>query len=323
MAGRTDVKISVIVPVYNVEAYLPECIRSVLEQSMPDFEMILVDDGSTDGCPAICDAAAERDDRVRVIHQKNGGLSRARNTGLNAARGEWIGFVDSDDCIHPDMYEKLLAAAEKNDADMAICNILRVDAQRVPLEEQGQQVPDGVFSREEILSRFRDIPFHLAYNRVYRKHIFQNLRFPEGKLNEDLYIVTAVLDQVDRVVCLSDHLYEYRIGRPGSIMSKKKTLRNYDAVEAAYACFRYFDRRGGGTEMLRSSEEMMFDSMRRVYYDLSKEDRRSARTQKTEELYLTALNRMKAQHCLTAKIVVRWWMFRWMPELYRKIWNGK
>ena len=119
-------KISVIVPVYNVEAYLPECIRSVLEQSMSDFEMILVDDGSTDGCPAICDAAAEQDDRVRVIHQKNGGLSRARNAGLDAARGEWIGFVDSDDCIHPDMYEKLLAAAEKNDADMAICNILRV-----------------------------------------------------------------------------------------------------------------------------------------------------------------------------------------------------
>ena len=113
MASRTDVKISVIVPVYNVEAYLPECIRSVLEQSMSDFEMILVDDGSTDGCPAICDAAAEQDDRVRVIHQKNGGLSRARNAGLDAARGEWIGFVDSDDCIHPDMYEKLLAAAEK------------------------------------------------------------------------------------------------------------------------------------------------------------------------------------------------------------------
>ena len=87
--------------------------------------MILVDDGSTDGCPAICDAAAEQDDRVRVIHQKNGGLSRARNAGLDAARGEWIGFVDSDDCIHPDMYEKLLAAAEKNDADMAICNILQ------------------------------------------------------------------------------------------------------------------------------------------------------------------------------------------------------
>ena len=248
-------KISVIVPVYNVEAYLPECIRSVLEQSMSDFEMILVDDGSTDGCPAICDAAAEQDDRVRVIHQKNGGLSRARNAGLDAARGEWIGFVDSDDCIHPDMYEKLLAAAEKNDADMAICNILRVDVQRVPLEEQGQQVPDGVFSREEILSRFREIPFHLAYNRVYRKHIFQNLRFPEGKLNEDVYIVTAVLDQVNRVACLSDHLYEYRIGRPGSIMSKKKTLRNYDAVDAVYACFRYFDRRGGSIEMLQSSED--------------------------------------------------------------------
>lgn len=118
---------------------------------------------------------------------------------LDAARGEWIGLWIRMIGIHPDMYEKLLAAAEKNDADMAICNILRVDVQRVPLEEQGQQVPDGVFSREEILSRFREIPFHLAYNRVYRKHIFQNLRFPEGKLNEDVYIVTAVLDQVNRV----------------------------------------------------------------------------------------------------------------------------
>ena len=137
------------------------------------------------------------------------------------------------------------------------------------------------------------------------------------------YTGTPVLDQVNRVVCLSDHLYEYRIGRPGSIMSKKKTLRNYDAVDAVYACFQYFDRRGGGMEMLQSSEEMMFDCMRRVYYDLSKEDRQSVRTQKTKELYLTALNRMKAQHCLTAKIVVRWWMFRWMPELYRKTWNGK
>ena len=102
-------EISIIVPVYNVEKYLPECIESILVQTFTDFELILVEDGSPDGCPALCDAAAEKDGRIRVIHQKNGGLSAARNAGLDIARGEWIGFVDSDDYIAPEMYEKYLS----------------------------------------------------------------------------------------------------------------------------------------------------------------------------------------------------------------------
>ena len=99
--------LSIIVPVYDVERYLPKCIGSILAQTFTDFELILVEDGSPDNCPALCDAAAEKDARIRVIHQKNGGLSAARNAGLDAARGEWIGFVDSDDYIAPEMYEAL------------------------------------------------------------------------------------------------------------------------------------------------------------------------------------------------------------------------
>ena len=104
--------LSIIVPVYDVERYLPKCIDSILAQTFTDFELILVEDGSPDNCPALCDAAAAKDARIRVIHQKNGGLSAARNAGLDAARGKWIGFVDSDDYIAPEMYEALYKAVK-------------------------------------------------------------------------------------------------------------------------------------------------------------------------------------------------------------------
>ena len=121
-------KISVIVPVYKVEPYLQKCIDSILAQTFRDFELILVDDGSPDNCPAICDAAAGKDERVRVIHRKNAGLSAARNAGLSAARGEYIGFVDSDDYIAPQMYQTLYDAMVKNDAQLAICNYTCIDS---------------------------------------------------------------------------------------------------------------------------------------------------------------------------------------------------
>ena len=116
-------ELSIIVPIYKVEKYLEECIQSILGQTFTDFELILVDDGSPDACPQMCDAAAKKDSRVRVIHQKNGGLSAARNTGIEAARGNWLGFVDSDDFVAPDMYEKLYHAAVNAGADCAVCSV--------------------------------------------------------------------------------------------------------------------------------------------------------------------------------------------------------
>ena len=121
MAEKKCPEISVIVPVYKVEKYLNECIDSILAQTFTDFELILVDDGSPDSCPALCDAAAEKDSRVRVIHKINGGVSTARNAGLAAAQGNWIAFVDSDDRVLPQFLEKLYSAALEKNTDISMC----------------------------------------------------------------------------------------------------------------------------------------------------------------------------------------------------------
>ena len=118
---KSGPEISVIVPVYKVERFLPACIDSLLAQTFTDFELILVDDGSPDNCPALCDAAAEKDNRVRVLHKPNGGVSTARNAGLDMARGKWIAFVDSDDSVQPDYLEKMHTAALAVGADIALC----------------------------------------------------------------------------------------------------------------------------------------------------------------------------------------------------------
>ena len=146
--------LSVIVPVYRVEQYLEKCIRSILGQTMADLELILVDDGSPDGCPALCDAAAEQDPRVRVIHQKNGGLSAARNAGLDIARGEWIGFVDSDDFVALDLYRTLLDRVRADGTKLAICSLVYVDENGVPLPNKPSPITkDEVVSREQVLNR--------------------------------------------------------------------------------------------------------------------------------------------------------------------------
>ena len=120
-------EISIIVPVYKTERFLSACISSILAQTFTDFELILVDDGSPDNCPALCDAAAEKDSRVRVIHKQNGGVSTARNAGLDAAQGNWIAFVDSDDTVEPEYLEKMHKAALEMGADFAICSSQCID----------------------------------------------------------------------------------------------------------------------------------------------------------------------------------------------------
>ncbi|HDT8053597.1 TPA: glycosyltransferase, partial [Enterococcus faecalis] len=133
-------KISIIVPVYNVEKYLEKCVRSILAQTFTDFELILVDDGSPDSSGAMCDQFAEQDQRVKVIHKENGGLSDARNAGIEIATGEYLGFVDSDDYIADDMYELLYTNIVKEDADLSICGIYDVYEGKEPVEKQQQYI---------------------------------------------------------------------------------------------------------------------------------------------------------------------------------------
>ena len=226
-------EISIIVPVYKVEKYLNECIDSILAQTFTDFEVILVDDGSPDGCPALCDAAAAKDSRIRVIHQQNKGLSGARNAGLDIACGNWISFVDSDDALDKTFYEKLHRAAVQTGAEIAVCNILFIEADGSLCNYQERPLRNEVLSGEEAIHRIRVTPMDHATTKLYQRKIFAALRFPVGKNYEDAFTNPAVFEQVEKVACLEEKLYHYRMN-PEGIMRGKATLKSLDEVEANY-----------------------------------------------------------------------------------------
>lgn len=188
-------EISIIVPVYKTERFLSACISSILAQTFTDFELILVDDGSPDSCPALCDAAAAKDSRIRVIHQKNRGLSGARNAGLDAAEGEWIAFVDSDDTITPDFCAKLYHAAQEAGAQMAVCNYRQVDEALTPIREQYLHVRREVLTPEQALEHSTLLPYMVVWNKLYQRSIFAQLRFAEGKLNEDTLLIAYAYEK--------------------------------------------------------------------------------------------------------------------------------
>lgn len=222
-------KLSIIVPVYKVEPFLRRCVDSILAQTFTDFELILVDDGSPDGCPAICDEYAEKDPRINVIHQKNGGPSAARNNGLDAAQGDYIGFIDGDDCIHPQMYESLLYAIEAGKGDIAQCDILQFTEVLPRFQQINSQMIDDsmiVMRRQDYIENFYPENRYLVHpsvcSKICHKSVFQNIRFPLGKFYEDSFVQLPLLDTASRVIRLPMGLYFY-YQRPGSTMHA-----NYD-----------------------------------------------------------------------------------------------
>ncbi|MBU2963491.1 glycosyltransferase [Citreicella sp. C3M06] len=218
--------ISVILPIYNVADYVGACVRSILDQSFADFELIAVDDGSTDGSGDLAAAAAAGDPRFRLISRANGGLSAARNTGLDAARGELIAFVDSDDTLAPEYLERLEQALRDTGADWVACGILfhgpdhemrhsaRHDAPRL-LEQQ----PDLPLPQTYRLDDWRDVVCHFpsAWNKLYRRSLIEGLRFDEGLNYEDHAFFQRCAARTDRLVHLHAPLYRCRQGRPGQI----------------------------------------------------------------------------------------------------------
>lgn len=227
----TQPKISIIVPVYNVEPYLRQCLDSIVSQSYQNLEIILVDDGSPDGCPAICDEYARQDNRIQVIHQKNGGVSAARNAGLDAATGDWIGWVDSDDWIEPDMYAYLLENALACGADMAVCG--RVE--RYPdhdvfwsckESQQWNQEQTVVWLLEDSVLR------NYLCDKLWRQELFEGIRFPEGEIFEDITVTCQLLLKTDSVIALPEVKYNYR-QRADSIVKSQSFSQQISYVRAA------------------------------------------------------------------------------------------
>lgn len=244
-------RISVIVPVYKVEGYLRRCVQSILDQTFKELEVILVDDGSPDGCGAICDDFAARDSRVKVIHKENGGLSDARNAGLDAATGEYIGFVDSDDHIEPTMYEALLGALEEAEADLSICNFAFVDEENVA-DGITPPLTDEVLTRRQALERLGSdgenyVYFVTAWNRLYRRRLWEGLRFPVGKLHEDEFTAHRIFDRCEKIATVGQVLYRY-VQRGGSIMSGGASVCSLDGVYALRDRAQFFLREGMKTQ---------------------------------------------------------------------------
>ena len=215
--------ISVIIPVCNVSAYLPDCIRSVLHQDHQELEVILIDDGSTDDSDAICDEWAARDSRIQVIHQKNGGAAAAKNAGLRAATGAYLSFVDSDDYLEPGAYSHMLELMRQYDADVVQCTYR--DVYRDHKEDQIHREGRTVFGTTEYLRRYTtDWTCGLLWDKLYRRTLFDDISFEEGHKIDDEYFTYRGIMNANKVVCDDHIIYNYR-KRRSSVMASPESGR--------------------------------------------------------------------------------------------------
>ena len=230
--------LSVIVPVYNVEAFLPVCIDSILTQTLQDLELILIDDGSPDRCGAICDEYAVTDPRVKVIHQKNSGVSAARNAGLKVASGAYIGFVDPDDWIAPEMFASLLMAAQEHHAQIAVCGFTFCD--EFGRTKYNQAVPEGLYDQDALLMSIYGMPNKLhgsMCNKLFSRTVLEDVWFIESvAIGEDWLLLYECYCQTNLAVAISDCFYYVR-SRNGSATRKADAglyIRKLQAYLALY-----------------------------------------------------------------------------------------
>lgn len=220
---------SIIVPVYNVEKYLDKCLASISEQTFKEFECIVVDDGSPDNSNDIIDRYVNKDQRFKVIHQKNMGISAARNAGLAIAQGDYVAFVDSDDYISNEYLEKFALKIANTDADIVICGFIEVlkDSQKTVCFE----APSTEVIKQNILA---DICPSYPWNKCYKKYLFENIRFPVGKIFEDLLTIPEVCLNAHKIVCIPEKLYYYNRQNLNSITSNLSTEKRYDVFKGRF-----------------------------------------------------------------------------------------
>ena len=227
--------VSVIIPVYNVEDYLDRCVASVVGQTFQNIEVILVDDGSTDGSAGICDRWSARDSRVKTLHQTNQGVSAARNAGLQAASGNWILQVDSDDYIAPDTVERLVSAANETSSDMVICDFIKgsegkylFDAVSDPVAE----IKDGISAISKMYENDHNaLRYGVPWCKLCKKALYDGIQYPDGIIFEDIYTTHKLLYRCTRIAVLDLPLFYY-FQRTGSIMNASFSIKKLDYLPA-------------------------------------------------------------------------------------------
>lgn len=263
--------ISVAVAIYNVDAYLERAVDSLLNQTYRNLEIILVDDGSTDNCPAICDRYAEQDERVKVIHKENGGLFTSRNVGIENATGTYMAFLDGDDWVDADMYEKLLAALKGNEADLAVCRYRWV--YRDGTEDASTDMA-AVMEGQEVLAKYleEDDRFQIqnaAWNKLYKRSLLKELRFPP-RLYEDMMFTIQLLARPERSVYLDRAYHNYVCDRNTSIMNLGINDRTFtDLIPNLYDRSVYL-RQNGKEELALLQDYFLYKRLLLFYTQVSR-----------------------------------------------------
>lgn len=240
--------VSVIVPIYNVEQYLKTCIDSIVNQTYSNLEVILVDDGSPDRCPEICDEYAKNDNRIKVIHQKNGGLAHARNVGIANSNGGYLTFVDSDDYVSNDYVECLYKGLIESNADISIASFI-VFKESEPSSATLEKVPFVEVTKNDYFKEYASIkaeksmPFITAWNKLYKKELFDGIKYPKGKLYEDAFTTYKLIEKARKIVYSTTKLYYYRLN-PQSILGQSFKEKHLEMVEAFRGAMDYFYQKG-------------------------------------------------------------------------------
>jgi len=233
--------ISIIIPVYNVEKYLVRCVDSVIAQTYENIEVILVNDGSTDESQAICEKYVVSDSRIKLINKENGGLSDARNAGITCAEGEYIAFIDSDDYVHQLFIENLYSRIKSDNSDICMCAFHFVNEgeedysaiKKMPdsYDYHAEGIAEGVYSSDTAMKHISNTRLVVAWNKLYRRKLFNNIRFPVGRLHEDEFILHGLFAISDDVSIISDKLYFY-LQRALSIIGQPYCVRRLDILDA-------------------------------------------------------------------------------------------
>ena len=250
--------ISVIVPVYKVEPYLSRCVDSILSQTFTDFELILVDDGSPDNCGKICAEYAQKDNRIQVIHKENGGLSSARNAGidwtLKNSNSQWLTFIDSDDWIHPQYLELLLSGATFTNTDICVCEY--TETSNFSDFEKLNNVNPQNLSPEEFFVNYH-ITATVAWCKLYKKRCFENIRYPVGKLHEDEYTTYKILFEKNYISYLKVPLYFYYTNSD-SIVRSEWSPKRLDAITAYEEQIDYFRKNGHQKALVKVERKLLW-----------------------------------------------------------------
>ncbi|MFQ9516380.1 MAG: glycosyltransferase family 2 protein [Eubacterium sp.] len=263
--------ISVIVPIYDVEPWLDECIESIVNQSYTNLEIILIDDGSPDKCPQICDEWAKKDNRISVIHKKNGGLSSARNAGLEVCKGEYISFIDSDDFIHKDMYKIMLHDIKEKNVDVVKCS--KSVYENATFTKFNKLDAPKYYDREEILDCYF---YHKedfcggAWDKLYKAELFDDVRFPEGINSEDYYMYAKIYSKINKLYYNDISLYYYRVRENSICSTNTLNSHSYDKIIICDMVKEFVDNQIPE----RAADAVAFQILGRysTYYDLMKKE---------------------------------------------------